>query len=141
MFQLKSLVALSFLFFFMFAFADDDCLWCPLGSALGNGIVQGSEWLWDGAVGATEAAKDLLLPPSQPPEPNYFLPPNTPPNTPPTTPPTTPTITEDQGSQAIENVIHLSVTETPDPVLTGEKCNPGDTVVSTQIDKGQKKAI
>lgn len=68
-------IILSFLFFFMSTYADDDCLWCPLGSAVGNGILQGSEWLWDGAVGATEDLQDLLRPPSELPQSDLFLPP------------------------------------------------------------------
>lgn len=141
MFQVNSFVALLFLFFFLSAFADDDCLWCPVGAAL----LQGSEWLWDGAVGATGAAKDLLLPPVQPlppnqsPQPNLFLPPDTS-ETPET--PETPTVTDDQSSQNDDDVIHLTVVATPDPkppVSTDVKCNPGDPGVSMQTDKGQKK--
>ena len=61
MFQVNTLVALMFLFYFRPAFVDDGFLWCPMGSTL----VKGSEWLWDGAVEATEAAKDLHLAPTQ----------------------------------------------------------------------------
>lgn len=120
MFQFNSYITFSFLFFFIFAFADDDCILCPLGSALGNGFVQGSEWLWNGVVGAPGVVKDLLQPPSQPPQPDLFLPPDT------------PTITEGQESQNTDDLVHLSVVATPDPklpVLTDDNCDPGNSVV------------
>lgn len=118
MFPFNNYVTLVLLFFFILAFADDECILCPLGSVLGDGIVQGSELLWDGIVDGTEGVKDVLQPPSQPPQPNLFLPSDT------------PTTTEDQGSQSTD-LIHLTLSATPDPkppVLTDDKCDPGNPV-------------
>lgn len=155
--QLNNFVTISFLLFFLSAFADDECVWCPLGSALGNGIVQGSEWLWNGAADATGAAiegvQDLLQRPSQPPQPNLFLPPDTPtvpdtqtiPNT--QAQPDTSTIPKDQDSQTTDGVFHLNIFATPEqkppvlPVLTDDKCNPGNLMVSMQTDIGQRKLL
>lgn len=124
MFPFNGLSIISILVFFMFVFADDECiLLCPLGSALGNGIVQGSELLWDNAVGAAGAIKDFLLPPSQPSQPNEFLPSDT------------PRSTDDRDPSKIDDSIHLTVVSTPDskpPVLTDNKCDPGNPVVSTK---------
>ncbi|MCJ1464380.1 hypothetical protein MMC07_002993 [Pseudocyphellaria aurata] len=128
MFRFINLVILSFLFFFFSTFAEDDCFWCPLG----NGIVQGSEWLWDGAVGATEDFQEFLRQPSQPAQPNLFL------------PPLTPTTPENQGSHSIDDFVPLTLTATPypkPPVLTDDMCNPDDLVVSLQTSLGQRKAV
>lgn len=132
MFQFNNFVTFSFLFFFSSAFADDDCLWCPIGNAVGDGIVKGAEWLWDGAAGATEDVKDLLRPPSQPPQPNLFLQPDT------------PTTTESPASQTPDDVIHLAVSDTPDPkppMSIDDKCNSGSPVVSMHTNKGQQTTI
>lgn len=132
MFQFHNFVTLSFLLFFSSAFADDDCLWCSIGSGLGDGIVHGAEWLWDGAVGATEDVKGLLRPPSQPPQPNLFLPPDT------------PTTTVNPESQTPDDVIHLTVSDTPDPkppMLRDDKCNSGSPLVSMHTNKGQQTAF
>lgn len=150
--QSNNFVNLSFLLFFLSAFADDECVWCPLGSAVGNGIVQGSEWLWNGAVDATEAVsgglQDLLHPPSQPPQPDLFLTPDTPtvPNTPTIpntqTQPDTPTFKNDQDSQTTDDPIHLNIFSTPEqkpPVTTDDKCDPGNLLVSMQTDISQRE--
>lgn len=110
-------VALSFLFFSTVV-SDDDCIWCSLGNAIGDGAMKGAEWLWDGAVDATEAVEDLILPPNQP-QPNPSVQPD-------------PTITEDQGPQPTDDRIPLAVSATQDqkpPALTDDECDPGKPVV------------
>lgn len=131
MLRFNQFVTLSFLFFFSTVVSDDDCLWCPLGSAIGNGAVEGAEWLWDGAVGATDALRDFFLPPSQPPQPNQFVQPDT------------PTITENKGSPTDDlNHLDISATQHPKPLaLTDDECDPRKPVVRIQTDVIKKKAI